>query len=447
MPGDSLQPDVSRLVVPRRSQLPDSAFESPSSRLDPTPRTRSAPDEYSWWGGAGDSDGPPASHPDNTPSPERQLDWPPKPLEAVTAAPAADDALVDLETAPCPCGQGLTVGGRSWCLKCGYDSDVDLLRKADVRAALALPAAQRKRSWAKVWRAVPAFAVTGVGVTAVIVATAYRREIVPDRTELRVWWTGIEAIAGLVLYLVGHVTAVVLTVRYWTDPQPSALDPWGVWKYAVAYLPRTRWAFALGLWGATAFGCAFALFWMNDYAFKDKTAKAPLRHIDVPGRPGKAGKAGEDKEDGPAVINLGSKDAGKPAGAGGPAKDPSGPAAAPTAPNLAIERNNAATVVVVGYVPDPADPSRVSRVALGTREPNGTIRFAGYADVDPTGGDAGLGRLADAKKLVIRPDYVPDKGVVPVEPTLTADIRYVERDTDGVFRNSLLKAVGEKKQP
>jgi hypothetical protein len=442
MSGEFPQPDVSRLVRPRRSQFSDSVFDPPSGRVTSTPPERPASDEHSWWGGAGDAGAPPrVPRVDDTPTPEKLLAWPPRPLTAVepvepegpTEVPA-EEPVVALETAPCPCGQGLTVAGRSWCLKCGYDSDLDLLRKADAQLAVSNPAAraaQAARSWQGVWKATPAFAAAGVGAAAIVVATVYRREFVPDRTELRVWWTGIEAVAGLVLYLIGHGTAVWLTVRYWTDPQPSSLDPWGVWKYAVAYLPKTRWAFAFGLWGATAFGCAFTLFWMNDYAFKDKTAKPPPRQIDAPGKPAKSGRPGDDKDDGPAVIDVGSPGDGKAAGS--------------SAPDLTIERKNAATAVVIGYVPDPNDPSKVSKLALGTRGPDGTIRFAGYADVDPNAGDAGLGQLAGAKRLVVRPDYVPDRGVVPLEPTLTADIKYGDRDGDGMYRNSLLTTLSKPK--
>src|SRR5207248_11627528 len=93
------------------------------------------------------------------------------------------------------------------------------------------------------------------------------------------------------------------------------------------------------------------------------------------------------------------------------------------APQLVIDRPRSATAVVIGYVPDPADPDKVSKVALGTRAADGTIRFAGYADVD-TAADAS--RVMGMRRLVVRPDYLTDKRAVPVEPTLTGDIRYAE---------------------
>ena len=441
MTGDPLRPDVSRLVLPRRPGQPTPhapSFFPPGTRpaADPQaqPDLTPDPEECAWWGGAENPDTAPAGPTaGDTPFPEKKLSWP--------AAPG-DEPVVNLQSSPCPCGAGMTIAGRSWCLKCGYDSDLDLLRRADAQlmTTAAVPQTQAARVRRKVWQSAPVFVLAVFGAAAIVAATIYRRELVPDRTDLRVWWTGIEALAGLFLYLAGHVTAVVLTVRYWDDPQPSSIDPWAVWRYALAYLPRTRWAFVLGLWGVTAFSCAFTLFWMNDYAFKDKTAKPPIRHIEVPPKPANtSGKTG-DKDDGPAVIDVGSGTDRKPTDA----TPGSGPTATEAAP-LAISRPQSATAVVIGYVPDTGDPSRVSKVALGIRGADGTIRFAGYADVDK---GADTGSLTGLKRLAVAPDYVPDKGVVAVEPTLTADIRYADKDGQGVFRNSLLTGfAGEKKQP
>lgn len=433
MPGDPLSPDVSRLVTPRRPE--PAATPAPDYLVDMDSSTRPVRvadfEDCSWWGGAENPDtAPPRPGRHDTPLPDRKIDW-------AAVAAVGEEPIVALQSAPCPCGAGQTMAGRSWCLRCGYDSDLDLLRKAERRAA-AEPARRVSREWRWLVRSAPVLVLAVFVTAAIVAATAYRREFVPDRTELRVWWTGIEAAVGALLYLVAHTAALVLTVRYWKDAPPSLFDPISVWRCAAAHLPRTQWAFVLGLWGATAFGCAFVLFWMNDYAFKDKTAKAPPRHIDAPAKPNPAaGRPGDSREDGPAIINTGSGNGRKPAA-------DSGPTAPPAAPPLVVERTQSTTAVVIGYVPDPADPSKVGRLALGTRSADGTIRFAGYADVDKT--TDGLGQVAGLKRLVVTPDYVTEQGIVPVEPTLTADVKFAERDAQGVLRNSLATAVGGEKK-
>ena len=112
------------------------------------------------------------------------------------------------------------------------------------------------------------------GCLAIVAATAFRRDLVPDRTDLRMWWIGYQGLAGFLLYWVGHAIAVALTVRHWPDPQPSCFDPLAVWRYALYHLPKTRWALTYGLWGATAFSCAAVLFLLNDFALKDKHHQA-----------------------------------------------------------------------------------------------------------------------------------------------------------------------------
>jgi hypothetical protein len=250
-----------------------------------------------------------------------------------------------------------------------------------------------------------------VGCLAIVAATALRRDLVPDRTDLRTWWIGYQAAAGFVLYWIGHAIAVALTVRHWPDPQPSCFDPLAVWRYALYHLPKTRWALTYGLWGATAFGCAAVLFCLNDFALKDKTAKQKIHG-------GPVAPAGSEAE---------------------PSGGPEGEVA--DAPRLRF-RSHKATVVVIGYVPDPADPNKIARVALGTRDVDGGIHFAGYAQLDPSvEGDGGLGRLRSLARPAATPGYTLSRDAVPVEPRLFADIRYAEMDGNGIFRDTVITKV------
>ena len=97
---------------------------------------------------------------------------------------------------------------------------------------------------------------------------------------------------------------------------------------------------------------------------------------------------------------------------------------------------------MIGYVPDPADPDKIARVVLGTRDVDGGIHFAGYAQLDPSAeGDGGLGRLRSLARPAATPGYKLNRDVVPVEPRLLADIRYTEMDGNGVFKDTVVLGV------
>lgn len=385
MPTEPQRPDVSRLVLPR---LPE------QQNVSPPPREYEPPVGY----------GPAASEPeddvrdddwdklfehdlpglDATPFPDGQLVWPLMQADEYEGSNPFGSSMPALEIVPCPgCGNPLTVAGKSWCLRCGYDSD--------------MVAPQEELDAGSVRQAVVVLLFAAVGCLAIIAATVLRREFVPDRTDLRAWWIFYELAAGFLIYGLGHVTAVALTVRHWADPKPSTLDAFSIWHYALSHLPRTRWAITLGLWGGTAMMCAFILFCLNGYALKDPTAKQKISHSGFPGSPM------DDTND--ADIRTQSLQGG---------------------------------AVVIGYVPAESDPSRVARLVLGTRDVDGGVHFAGYAEVDPSIDARTHSRLQSLGRPAGTPGYQLDAEVVPVEPNVYVDIRYSAMDGDGVFQNGLV---------
>ncbi len=416
---------------PAAPPVPDFDLLTPNRPPSPAGEGPAAVPHFRW----GD-DGEPVSlrSAQDTPLPDTPLQWSLL-LSPPTAAP---------EPALCPgCGGPLTVAGKSWCLRCGYNSD-------QPQRVLA-PAAR-----GGVARAAVVLAFATLGCLAVVAATAYRKDLVPDRTDLRVWWIGFEGLAGFLLYCVGHAAAVALTVRHWPDDKPSVFDPLSVWRYALYHLPGTRWAVTLGLWGATAFLCAFVLFWLNDFALKDKTAKPPIRaarHAPESHGSGSGDQAAGESESGAAGHPKQADE--QPAegyrsgeSAGGGDKRPAGrrevneidPSLA-DAPRLR-PRSQTGTAVVIGYVPDKTNPGRVERVLLGSRGPDGVIRFAGVAQVDKAFEEAGgVSRLRALPRPAATPGYALSKEVVPVEPKLLADIKFVEQDTRGIYKDTVVTGV------
>jgi hypothetical protein len=354
---------------------------------------------------------------DATPLPDVRLLWP----LLADLAPAPPAPAAPVRTVSCPvCGAELTEAVKSWCLRCGYESQLNLRQPAPAKCG--------------VRRAVVVLLFAAAGCLAIVAATAFRRDVVPDRTDLRTWWIGFQGAGGFLLYWVGHAIAVGLTMKHWDDDaQPSCLDPLAVWRYALYHLPKTRWAITYGVWGATAFGCAFVLFCLNDFSIKDKTAKQKIRGSEIVAEEPEAGSGGSTHTDAPA--DHGRESEGRPSAAeeGGAVAD---------APRLRPHSLRGAAVVI-GYVPDPTNPDRVAQVMLGVRSAGGGIRFAGVARLDTSVKDGeALRQLRALGRPAATPGYHLTRDVIPVEPKLLADIRYAELER-GIFKDTVITAVAE----
>jgi hypothetical protein len=267
--------------------------------------------------------------------------------------------------------------------------------------------------------------------------------LVPAGSAAQVWWILIEAGAGLLLYAVGHVLVVVLTFRHWRDGELfKYIDPLTTARYAIEFLPRTRYPICLAAWGATAFLCAFFLFWMNDFAFKDKKArKTVVVHgvlstgdgATVPDEP----EAGDYVIYGDAVL-IEKEEKDRDVNLIDPYGDPD--------PPERQEPPNVTTCVVIGYVPDPNDPNQVSQIVLGYRDPDGTIRYAGTVDNFVRTGEVsqGVTQVKGLTPLLEKPGYLPDGlNVNPVQPTMAARIAYQERDSRGQLKNATIRGFGK----
>jgi hypothetical protein len=352
--------------------------------------------------------------------------------DALTQDPAsgAFDPRALQQPNVCPgCGGELrTAVGRGWCIKCGYTSDLQskpAIPKPSPRLVVPL--------WAGALLA-------GCGL--VVAATAYRGRFVPEDSAVGVWWILIEGAAGLAGYLLASLWAVALTFRHWRESDIfKLLDPTSVWNYAVEHLPRTRWAICLGGWGATASVCAVVLLWQNNFALKSRAlktkdalqARASNVRVADEAAPADVASAAEELPAGraeeearkPPTIDLFAADR--------PVKEP--PA-------------HLTDCVVIGYVMDPADPGRIDQLVLGTRGSDGTIRYAGtvnqFAKTDEVGRWAE--RVKGLKPLLDAPAYLPGTlHAVPVEPTLSCQISYAERTTQGVLKGTVVKGVGDAK--
>jgi hypothetical protein len=260
----------------------------------------------------------------------------------------------------------------------------------------------------------------------------------------QIWWILYQAGAGLLAYFVGHVLIVVLTFRHWRDGELfKYIDPLTAARYAIEFLPRTRYGICLATWGAIAFLCAFVLFWMNDFAFKDKKAKR--KNVVVHGvlSTGEGATVPEDPEAGDFVIYGDAvlvENAGEDRDVNliDPYGDPD--------PPERQEPPNVTTCVVIGYVPDPNDPNRVGQLVLGTRDADGTIRYAGtVSNFARTGEvDQGVTQVKGLTPLLEKPGYLPDGlNVIPVEPSMSARIAYQERDARGELKNATIRGFGK----
>jgi hypothetical protein len=313
------------------------------------------------------------------------------------------------------------MGGQGWCLRCGYCAE----EKPREEAIEAPPRSSL----------VPfSIILLVIGCGLIVAATVYRGRFLQQTSAVLVWWIVIEGGFGFVAYLVGHVWAIVATIRHWKDTEIfKYLDPLTVWKYAAAHLPRTGKAVCLAGWGATAFVCAFVVLWQNDFAFKDKERKPkPLVSVDPK-------RKGDGKDDLANLVEFVSGDeAESPEDArkvnvidltGDPEKE---------------RKLNTTECVVIGYVADDQDPGRISQLVLGTRGEDGAIRYAGtvsnFAKKDEVGN--WLKQVKGLTPLLDTPAYLPgDLKAVAVEPTLKCQVGFTERTGQGLMKDTVLKGV------
>jgi hypothetical protein len=328
----------------------------------------------------------------------------------------------------CPrCGQSLRTSAESgWCIQCGYTASLH---------SMIIPPPAPPKTKVPLW---PAFLALGAG--AIIGATAYRGLFVPEASVLGIWWILIEAAVGLGAYILAHLWVVVLTVRHWRDYDGfKFIDPTYVWKCAVEHLPRTRWAICLAVWGAIAFGYAFVLCWQNDFAIKDRTKKTHAAAVQPKIRvadEADASEVGSASSDLPESSGSSQEEARKHATIDlfGEKKDVKVP-------------THVSDCVVIGYVPDPADPGRIEQLVLGTRGSDGNIRYAGtvnqFAKSDQVG--QWVDQVKSLKPLLDTPTYMPS-GItaVPVDPSLACQIGYSEKSAQGVLKGTVVKGVGAK---
>lgn len=346
------------------------------------------------------------------------------------------DPLPLLWSINCPkCrGQMQMLGDRSVCTNCDYSTEPRPLGNKKKKQK-GLP------RWFWPWVAL----LVG-GCVAVILATACRNRFLPPGSSGRVWWIGIEGAAGLGVYFLAHLWVVMTTARRWREGDIfKYIDPLTVWKYAAEFFEQTRWAVPPAVWGGTAFLCAFTLFWMNDFAIKNK--KEARRHQAALRAQAEAATPESRADEYAPAVSTEPTPAERAAERDVNVIDPYGSDEPERQPPP-----RSATCVVIGYVPDPKDPKRVSQLVLGTRDEDGTIHYAGTVSNFVTGDDvnSGLLRVQGMRPLLQRPSYLPGGlDAIPVEPTVTARVGYEERDGQGVLKNVTVQKVsapdGEKK--
>jgi hypothetical protein len=351
-------------------------------------------------------------------------------------APSVADPKSLLWTINCPKCRGRIqmLGDRSICANCGYSTGPRNYGKQQPKE---LP------RWFWPWVVL----VVG-GCVAVIAATALRHRFLSSGSLSLVWWIGLEGGGGLAAYWLAHAWVLLTTARRWREGDIfKYIDPLTVWKYAAEFFRQTRWAVPPAAWGATAFSCAFVLFWMNDFAVKDK--KEARRHAAMMRTQAATAVASPEERadeytpatsaDSTPTERAAERDVNviDPYGSDEPERQPP---------------PRSTTCVVIGYVPDPKDPKRISQLVLGTRDEDGTIRYAGTVSNFAAGEDVsgGLQRVQGARPLLQRPRYLPSGlNAIPVEPTVTARVGYEERDGQGVLKNVTVQGVtapdGEKK--
>ncbi len=346
--------------------------------------------------------------------------------DGVGAAVSAGLFAVHKTTWPCPqCGNNLRAsGGTTWCTYCGYTS-ASKWKDPETR--------ERRPRIGVAWAV---FLV--LGCAGILAATVCRDRLPIPGSSVLTWWIAIEGGAGVVLYLTGHLGLLALTIRQWKEGELfKYIDPLTAWRYALSFLPRTGWTICLGGWGATAFLCAFVLFWVNDFALKDKTKKA--KHAPPPPVSVKSSRQRVQEEPDTAEYPAARPPA-APGGSGDPGVNVVDLTPAPER-QLPIKSTQC---VVIGYVADPNDPDKIDRLVLGTRGEDGSIRYAGtvqnFSRDDDL--DRSLRQVRALKPLTSAPDYLPGNlNAIPIEPKLVARVAYEERDADGRLKNPVVRGV------
>jgi hypothetical protein len=349
---------------------------------------------------------------------------------AVDQSTASDESYVEPLPDPNVCvgcgGFMHTTIGMAWCVRCGYCAD------PKARQETAVPQPVKRASPVPLWAA-----ILVVGCGAVIAANFYRGTFVPEGSVLGIWWILIEGGAGVAAYVLGSLWAIALTIRHWREHDIfKFLDPSNVWKYAIESLPRTRWSICLAVWGTTAFAYSFVLFWQNDFSFKDRTQKAKVATVSPKM---KVADETDSAEVAPAVAEApadrAEEEARKAAtidlfGADNPEKQ---------------RPIHTTDCVVIGYVPNPDDPSQIDQLVIGTRSPDGTIRYAGTVSQFAKSDEVGqwVERVKGLTPLLDTPTYMPGGvNAVPVDPSLQCKIGYSERTNQGVLKGTVVKSVG-----
>jgi hypothetical protein len=317
------------------------------------------------------------------------------------------------------------VGNRLWCLKCGYSTSGEV--KEEAVEVVAPP----KR------RLPIVLILLAIGCALIVAATVYRGRYLPHTSAVLIWWVAIEGGAGFAVYLAGHVWAIVATFNRWRENEIfKYLDPVHVWTYAVGDLRRAGKALCLGGWGLTAFLCAFVIFWQHDFAFKDKERKSkPLVSVSPNGK-------GDGKLEDviAALVEFGSSDEAEPE-----SEDARQVNVIDLTSDEEKERKLSVTeCVVIGYVVDPQDPSRIDQLVLGIRSEDGTIRYAGTVSnfAKKPEVDKWLGQIKTLKPLLDTPGYLPGElNAVAVEPALSCKVGYTERTKEGLLKDTVVKGV------
>jgi hypothetical protein len=194
----------------------------------------------------------------------------------------------------------------------------------------------------------------------------------------------------------------------------------------------------------TAFVYAFVLCWQNDFAIKDRTKRVQAAAAIAP-------KIRALDETDPSEVASASAEL--PASSSSAEEESRKHA---TIDLFGADRadkkvpTHVTDCVVIGYVPDPADPSRIDQLVLGTRGQDGTIHYAGtvnqFAKTDKTA--QWVEQVRGLKPLLDAPTYMPSGiNAVPVDPSLPCEVGYAERSAQGVLKGTVVKGVGIKPPP
>jgi hypothetical protein len=274
------------------------------------------------------------------------------------------------------------------------------------------------------------------GCLAIFLVTMLRGRLFAAGSATLTWWILLEAGIGLLLYVLGHAWVITATYTEWESGGVffRYLDPMNIAKYAIVHLPRTRGALCCLSWGVTAFLCALVLFIRNDFVIKDKTQKAKAKPAVIYSQGVGSGESSEadDPSDFPSPDSLPGEGRDSDTGLDVPID--------PDYPELG-RASRSEDCVVIGYVPDPDDPNRISQVVVGMRDEDGTVRYAGTVRDFAKDGEVNglLDQVRKAKKLPQAPSYLPGEvKAIPVEPGVTCRVKYGERTGQGVLKNTIL---------